>query len=96
MQTDRDQSQSSMQAIGLVARRTKGSVSHAAASNRALDNATRFMVRVRFWSKLQASIERTATGKPASAAHVNETPVSPSAAESRLRRCLPLCTVCGT
>ncbi len=46
--TDRDQSQSSMQAIGLIARRTIGLVSHAAGSHSALDNSTRFMVRVRF------------------------------------------------
>lgn len=64
--TDRDQSQSSMQAIGQVARCTIRLVSYAGASHPALDNTTRipwFMVRVRFRTKLAASIERTSNIK---------------------------------
>ena len=60
---DRDQSQSSMQAIELDAQRTKGSVSHAAGSHRVNRYSTRFMVRVWRRSPLQASIERTRSGR---------------------------------
>ena len=51
-----------MQAIELDARRTKGSVSHAAGSHRVNRYSTRFMVRVWRRSPLQASIERTRSG----------------------------------
>ena len=51
-----------MQAIELDARRTKGSVSHAAGSHRVSRYSTRFMVRVWRRSQLQASIERTRSG----------------------------------
>ena len=56
---DRDQNQSSMQAIELNARRTNGSGSHAAGSHHVNRNSTRFKVRVWRRSPLQASIERT-------------------------------------
>ena len=54
-----------MQAIELIVRRTKGSVSHAAsAPHMNLKHTPRFMVRVCGRSALQASIERTSTGMP--------------------------------
>jgi len=46
-----------MQAIELAARRTKGSVSHAAGGHHVNRYSTRFMVRVWLRSQLQASIE---------------------------------------
>ena len=58
---DRDQSQSSMQAIELNAQCAEGSVSHAAGSHRVSRYSTRFMLRVWRHSPLQASIERTST-----------------------------------
>ena len=51
-----------MQAIELNARRTKGSVSHAAGSHRVNRYSTRFKVRVWRRSPLQASIEQTRSG----------------------------------
>ena len=48
-----------MQAIELDARRTKGSVSHAAGAHRVNRYSTRFMVRLRVRPEHQASIERT-------------------------------------
>lgn len=62
VRSDRDQMQSSMQAIELDARRTKGSVSHAAGSHRVSRLGTRFMVRMWWRSQLRASIERPRTG----------------------------------
>lgn len=49
-----------MQAIELIVRRTKGSVSYAASAPHVnLKHTPRFMVRVRCRSTLRASIERT-------------------------------------
>jgi len=56
-----------MQAIELDARRTKGSVSHAAGGNHVSRYSTRFMVRVWRRSPLRAFIEmlwRTAQAAP--------------------------------
>ena len=69
--TDHDQSQSSMQAIELIVRRTKGSVSHAVGAPHVnLQHTPWFMVRVWCRSALQASIERTCPGVQCTAAHV--------------------------
>ena len=52
-----------MQAIELIVRRTKGSVSHAVGAPHVnLQHTPWFMVRVWCRSALQASIERTRTG----------------------------------
>lgn len=48
-----------MQAIERQTQRTIGLVSHAAGEHRVRLHSTRFMVRVWFRAKLQASIERT-------------------------------------
>jgi hypothetical protein len=63
-----------MRAVERDAQRTIGLVSHAAGVRHASLYGTRFTVRVWLRSKLQASIERTSSGKlrlPAAAAHGN-------------------------
>ena len=60
-----------MQAIELVARRTIGSISHAAGSHRVHRHSTRFKVRVWRRSPLRASIKRTVKGlRPSPAVYV--------------------------
>jgi hypothetical protein len=51
-----------VRATGLQAQCTRGLVSHAAEHRRAPRYSTRFLVRVRFRSILQASVKPTASG----------------------------------